>query len=412
MITGRSVVCFSGDDWWYHNPHSRTHIMRVLARNGNRVLFVNSLSTRLPKLTERSARGRVWSKLRSYLKGAVCVEKNLYVVSPLIVPLYGSRVVRWLNKYLVAAQVRWCMRRFRLETPIVWLALPTALEAAHAIPHSLLLYQAADKISAFRGIDKAAITELELRCFREADLVMFPGHEMYERYAHLNHRSYLLEHGVDYEHFAQAASDGTELPEDIAAIPRPIVGYFGEVDYKKVDQALIRHASLARPSWSFVFIGNVSTDISSLAGLPNVHFLGARPYQALPAYAKAFAVCTVPWDSKDEMVRHASPIKIREYLATGRPVVSTDFPEAHRFAPVIAIARDRDEFVVLIEAALGEQEGLRQQRMDGVKGESWESRVEELSELVCAAYPVEQGLSRFRISDGMRSYSNRDECRR
>ena len=384
MITGRSFICFSGDDWWYHNPHSRTHIMRILARNGNRVLFVNSLSTRLPKLTERSARSSVWKKLRSYRKGAVRVEENLYVVSPLVVPFYGSRVVRWLNKYLVAAQVRWCMRKFRLETPIVWLALPTALEAAQAIPHSLLLYQAADKISAYRGIDKAVITQLELRCFREADLVLFPGQEMFGRYSHLNKRSYLLKHGVDYEHFSQAASDGTELPEDIAAIPGPIAGYFGEVDYKKVDQALIRHAALARPSWSFVFIGNVSTDISSLVGLPNVHFLGARPYQVLPAYAKAFAVCTVPWDSEDEMVRHASPIKIREYLATGRPVVSTDFPEAHRFASLIGIARDRDEFVSQIEAALGEKEGLRQRRMDAVRGESWESRVEEVSEMVSA----------------------------
>ena len=384
MITGRSFICFSGDDWWYHNPHSRTHIMRILARNGNRVLFVNSLSTRLPKLTERSARSSVWKKLRSYRKGAVRVEENLYVVSPLVVPFYGSRVVRWLNKYLVAAQVRWCMRKFRLETPIVWLALPTALEAAQAIPHSLLLYQAADKISAYRGIDKAVITELELRCLKEADLVMFPGQEMFGRYGHLNKRSYLMEHGVDYQHFSQAAGGGTEVPEDIATIPGPIVGYFGEVDYKKVDQALIRHAALARPSWSFVFIGNVSTDISSLAGLPNVHFLGARPYQALPAYATAFDVCTVPWDSEDEMIQHASPIKIREYLATGKPVVSTDFPEAHRFASLIGIARDRDEFVSQIEAALGEKEGLRQRRMDAVRGESWESRVEEVSEMVSA----------------------------
>ena len=385
MITGRSVVCFSGTDWWYHNPHSRTHIMRTLARNGNRVLFVNSLSTRLPKLTERSGRTSVWKKLRSYRKGAVCVEKNLFVVTPLALPFFGSSVVRWMNKYLVAAQVRWCMRRFHLETPIVWLALPTALEAAQAIPHSLLLYQAADKISAYRGIDKAVITELELRCFGEADLVMFPGQEMFGRYGHLNKRSYLLEHGVDYEHFSQAAGEGVEPPEDIATIPGPIVGYFGEVDYKKVDQALIRHAALARPSWSFVFIGNVSTDISNLDDLPNVYFLGARSYESLPAYAKAFDVCAVPWDREDEMVRHASPIKIREYLATGRPVVSTDFPEAHTFASLIRIARDRDDFVPQIEAALEENKGLRQLRMDAVKGESWESRVEEVSARIAAA---------------------------
>lgn len=385
MITGRSIVCFSGTDWWYHNPHSRTHIMRILARNNNRVLFVNSLSTRLPKLTERSARASVWKKLRSYRKGAVRVEENLFVVTPLALPFYGSRAVRWLNKYLVAAQMRWCMRRFNIETPIVWLALPTALDAARAIPHSLLLYQAADKISAYRGIDKAVITQLELRCFKEANLVLFPGREMFGRYAHLNQRSYLLEHGVDYEHFSQAANDRTALPEDIATISGPIVGYFGEVDYKKVDQALIRHAALARPSWSFVFIGNVSTDISGLAGLPNVHLLGARPYQALPAYAKAFDVCTVPWDSEDEMIRHASPIKIREYLATGRPVVATDFPEAHRFASLIGIARDRDEFVVKIEAALGESEGLRQQRMDAVKDDSWAKRVEEVSERIAGS---------------------------
>ena len=384
MITGRSIVCFSGTDWWYHNPQARTHIMRILARNGNRVLFVNSLSTRLPKLTERSGRSKVWNKLRSYRKGAVCVEDNLFVVSPLALPFYGSRAARWLNKHAVAAQVRWYLRRFRFDTPIIWLALPTALEAAHAIPHSLLLYEAADKISAYQGVDKAAVTELELRCIREADLAIFPGHEMYGRYARLNRRSYLVEHGVDYGHFSQAAKDATDVPDDIATLPKPIVGYFGAVDYKKVDQALIRHVALARPAWSFVFIGTVSTDISSLEDLTNVHFLGARPYQELPAYAKAFDVCAVPWDSKDEMVRHGSPLKIREYLATGKPVVSTDFPEAHRFASLIDIARDRDDFVALIRAALTENEGLRQQRMDAVKGESWERRAEEASERIAA----------------------------
>ena len=121
MLKGRDILCISSIDWdfiW----QGHQEVMSILARNGNRVLFVNSLSTRLPKLTERSGRGSVWKKLRSYFKGAVRAEENLYVVSPLALPFYGSRAVRWLNKYLVAAQVRWCMRRFGLEAPIVWLA--------------------------------------------------------------------------------------------------------------------------------------------------------------------------------------------------------------------------------------------------------------------------------------------------
>ena len=129
ILTGQSIVCFGGEDWWYHHPHSKNHLMKRFARAGNRVVFVNSISMGLPGLASRDLLPRVARKLRSYAKLARTTEEGITVVSPAALPFYGSRAARAANRRLIAAQVRRLARSRGLTRPIMWVAIPTA-EAA------------------------------------------------------------------------------------------------------------------------------------------------------------------------------------------------------------------------------------------------------------------------------------------
>ena len=122
ILTGKSIVCFGGEDWWYHHPHSKNHLMRRFARAGNRVIFVNSISMGLPGLASKDLLPRVARKLRSYAKLARTTEEGITVVSPAALPFYGSRAARAANRRLITAQVGRLARSRGLTRPILWVA--------------------------------------------------------------------------------------------------------------------------------------------------------------------------------------------------------------------------------------------------------------------------------------------------
>src|SRR3982751_2242074 len=128
MLTGKSIICFGGEDWWYHHPHSKNHLMKRFARACNRVVFVNSISMGLPGFGSKDLLPRLARKLRSYAKLARTTEEGITVVSPAALPFYGSRTARALNRRLITAQVSALARRRGLERPILWIAIPTAAE--------------------------------------------------------------------------------------------------------------------------------------------------------------------------------------------------------------------------------------------------------------------------------------------
>src|SRR5918997_1013209 len=128
MFTGKSIICFGGEDWWYHHPHSKNHLMRRFARAGNKVIFVNSISMGLPSLANKDLLPRVWRKLRSYAKLARTTPEGITVVSPATLPFFGSRAARAVNRHLLSAQINLLARSRKLARPILWIAIPTAAE--------------------------------------------------------------------------------------------------------------------------------------------------------------------------------------------------------------------------------------------------------------------------------------------
>jgi hypothetical protein len=374
-LRGRDIVCFSND--WDGDPLSKTHIMRILARD-NRVLWVNSIGNRAARASAADAR-RAWKKLRDVARGMFEPEPNLHVLAPLYVPAYGSEAVRRLNGALLRAQVRLAMRRLGMRRPIGWSFLPSAAPVIGTLGESLVVYQVVDEFSAFSDAS-AHVAELERRLLRRADLVIASSERLLEDKRRVNPRAVLVRHGVDHAHFARALEPGP-LPAPLRDLPRPVIGFFGLVaDW--IDLELVRRVADAYPQASVVLLGKVTTSLAPLAGARNVHLVGRRPYAELPDWCRGFTVALTPF-RRNALALAANPLKAREYVAAGLPNVCTDLPELRRI-PGCTVARDGDEFVAAVGAALAAG-GPDPARSALVRAEGWEARVEEIRGHVAAA---------------------------
>jgi len=360
--------------------------MRRLAQAGNRVIFINSISMGLPGLKSPDLWSKIKRKLRSYGKLVRQTEEGIVVVSPLVLPFYASRLGRALNRFLLVAQVKLLMVAFDMRSPVLWIAIPTARDVVGRLEESALIYQVSDKYAANsmdHATDSTLITQMHESMLERADLVYYSGRKLYEEELkarpEISLKAKMLEQAVDFDHFAGATSREWDQPSDIASIPQPRLGYFGMIDYWLMDQELIRHVSRKRPEWQWVLIGLKSTRLE-VEDLPNVHYLGSKPYEEMPRYAAQFQVCVLPWVTANEFVSYGSAIKVREYLATGKPVVITPLYEYEPLDGILRISRGYDDFIQKVEDALrGDSETERRARQQAVKESTWDARAEEVS---------------------------------
>lgn len=356
--------------------------MRKFARAGNKVIFVNSISMGLPGLGHKDLLPRIKRKLGSYAKLARDTDEGITVVSPASLPFFGV-AARKVNRRLLAAQIKLLARSRGLTNPILWIAIPTAADMIGALDESAVVYQVSDKYDANtmdHATDPALIRGLHEKAIDAADLIFYSGRKLFTEATRGCERSHLLEQGVDYDHWRRVA-DYVVSPE-IERIPRPRLGYFGAIEPWLVDQELIKRAARERPEWQWVFIGNKSRGLE-IEELPNTHFLPPVAYQELPSYAAGFDVCVLPWETEQSFTSYGSAIKVREYLATGKPVVISPLPEYEPMRDVLRIARTRDDFMRLVEEALGETDpAAAARRQAAVASGTWDARAEWVSELI------------------------------
>ena len=383
MLTNRSIICFAGEDWWYHHPHSKNHLMRRFARAGNKTIFVNSISMGLPGISNKDLIPKILRKLKSYSKLARTTDEGITVVSPAVLPFYGNPATRKLNERLLLAQIGRLAKQKGMTDPILWIAIPTAAKLIGKMNESIVIYQVSDKYDANSEdhmVNPETIRRLHEYAIEHADIVLYSGRKLLEDATTGLEKSYLLEQAVDFEHWAQV--DDLTPPAEIEAIPHPRLGYFGAVEPWLMDQDLIKRASVEHPEWHWVFIGNLARG-TDFADLPNVHFLPAVPYSELPRYAAGFDVCVLPWRTEHAFTSYGSAIKVREYLATGIPVVISPLPEYESMSDVIRIAHSGDEFIRHIEEALNESDPEKARlRQAAVRSGTWDVRAEWVSDLI------------------------------
>jgi glycosyltransferase involved in cell wall biosynthesis len=371
VLYGRDMLCFSHD--WSGDPLSKTHLMRLLAHD-NRVLWVNSIGYRAPTASKADV-GRIIRKLKAAVGPISEVEPNLFVLNPLAVPAWGYAGIRKLNSHLLRMQIRKAMRKLGFQRPINWVFNPAAGVIAGSLQEQQIIYYCVDEYKAFSGVPSSSLSELELDLMIKADLVIVSAERLLRSKAQYNPNTVLVRHGVDWEHFRKAIDPATIIPDELAGLPRPLIGYFGLISSDWVDVPLLVHIAQRFPNGSLVMLGKIAMDVSALRALPNVHLLGRKPYNSLPAFCKGFDAAIIPFPL-NEATLNANPLKAREYLAAGLPVVSTPIPEVEVLGQC-GIGHTPDEFVKRLHEAL-RQPGPDPVRSRSMTTESWSARLDEI----------------------------------
>jgi len=265
------------------------------------------------------------------------------------------------------------------ENPIQWFYDPMAAPAfARQMGEILTVYDCMDELSKFRGAPPE-IVDRELDLLEHADLVFTGGRRLFEIKSQFHDNCHFYGCGVDGEHFGKARDAHISVPPEVASLPKPVLGYFGVID-ERMDYELLEYLAESRPHWSIVLVGPVTRfDPLSLPKKANLHWLGQRSYADLPAICKGFDLCLMPF-ALNESTEFINPTKALEYLATGREIVSTSVPDVvHNFGTVLKIARTREEFLLLCEAALDAPDAERLARgLKMAQENSWEAIVASL----------------------------------
>jgi glycosyltransferase involved in cell wall biosynthesis len=378
-LKGRDIVCVGFADWDTELWTNQHHLMSRLAVD-NRVLFVESLGLRRPQLAGRDLR-RITRRLRRGLAPPRRAD-GLDILSPLVLPLHSSRLARAINRRLLPALVGRAARRLGLHRPILWAYVPQAEALIERLNPSLIVYHCVDDISAHSLIDTASFRAAEERFAGRADLVLASAPELVRRMRALSSNVLEAPNVADTALFAEALGDGEPDPA-IAALPRPRIVFTGAISAVKLDIGLLAELARLRPDWSFALVGPVGagdphTDISRLASEPNVHLLGMREYNQLPAVLSGADAGLIPY-SRNELTNSIFPMKVYEYLAAGLPVVATPLPALEGLAGV-RFAADAPGIASQLEQALAEDSpALRAERSKDALGHSWEARIAEIS---------------------------------
>jgi glycosyltransferase involved in cell wall biosynthesis len=241
-----------------------------------------------------------------------------------------------------------------------------------------VVYYCVDDHASFSGYNRAQVLSDEKELCRRSDLVITTAMALQAAKASWNPNTILVPHGVDYEHFSRAVREELSCPADLAAIPKPRLGFFGLIrDWVDVD--LLAQVAQRRTDWHFVMIGDADSNlnIGKYRSIPNLHFLGRKPYETLPAYCRHLDIGLIPFKINDLTVA-VNPIKLREYLAAGLPVISTPLPEVKLYEKYVEIINSPEAFISAVEKSLSAPATDRIIRHDAMASETWPQKVAQI----------------------------------
>ena len=387
MLSGENIVCLALRAWdspWKNNQQ----VMSLLARS-NRVLYVDPPRSFRQSLTTM----RVGSTNHPTVER---VAEGLFVFrGPWFLSLFrhtrrGATVLNGITQMARTAHLHRVCRQLGFNAPILWFYDPMAAHLLDSFREKLVVYHVIDNYDEYFPATATRFRSLMARRQRmmleRADVVFAISGPLQRRCREVNQNSHVVPNGVDYRLFEQAMR--TEwVPDDVAAIPRPIVGYVGVIQ-PRVDFRLLGEIAARRRDWSFLFVGPTEylkgeEGFETLVRGPNVYYLGPKPAEQIPFYVKACDVGLIPY-RRDGFSPYSDSLKLYEYLACGRPVVSSDMPSSRRFVPLVTIAGGLSEFIAAIEASLAEDGGRTMERMAFARRHSWDRRVDVMRELVGA----------------------------
>ena len=379
------ILCFSTTDWdeiW----GSRQQIMARLAAAGHRVLFVERQVGPEHLLRDRDLRFR---KLNAWRLPALRpFNKNLWLWQPPLLPPahYYSMSLNRLGQSILAARLRPALHELAFEQPLLWLYPPQSAALIGQFSEKLVIYHCIERfVGRQRGHKRKVMQAQEADLLRCADRVFVHTAELRRLYQPLaRHPITLVPSAADVAHFQSTHA----VHPDVSALPRPRLGVSGTLD-ARVDVGLLYNLACSHPEWHLILIGQVRpgrVDLAPLQILPNVHLLGPRRFADLPALLNGMDALLIPYLC-NELTEYISPIKLYEYLAVGKPIISVDLPGVRPLQDWVSLAKDQPGFIQAVQLALDEDdEGQRYTaRRKAAWEHTWDARIKLMWDVVGAA---------------------------
>jgi hypothetical protein len=291
------------------------------------------------------------------------------------------------NQKIAIKFLKRAVQQLKMDKPILWVYIGTILPVIDELNPSVVVSHVVDDWTAFPGIP-GSYADIEAQLLSRSDLTIVSSNHLFETRRKYARNIHLIRHGADLRLFRRALEPELDLPAELNTIPKPRIGYYGALH--KIDMLLVEQCARQLPECSFVFVGPINGQqgigyraTRATQELPNVFFLGARPQGQLPAYLKSFDVAWLPF-KVNELTRSMCPIKMYEYLAAGKSVVSVYLPEIHEMAHVIRIAQDPRQIPSHLYEAVNEDcsSAVVAKRVKSVQHFSWEKRFMLFEELL------------------------------
>lgn len=396
MNSSYDIVAFLSNDW---SQFFRRYLFLSMAKANIdcKILFIQRpiCFFTTPFLNRR--------KIINYLikkEKLIKLSSNLFIYQPIVflhdhlaphVPIAVK-----LNKKLLSYQISKKIDELglRKDNLVSWISDPIQEEYLGLVDEKMRIYDCFDDYFAsagnsfFRSINQLILREN--RILRKVDIVFTVSKELYEKKSKFNKNTYVMPNAVDVELFGKASDQSTPIPSSLSNISHPIIGMIGNLN-QRIDFELIMHIAFAHPEWSIVIVGNwrgadrdfINSDlIKRLKKITNVHWMGHQPLEILPNYLRAFDVCLIPYVPNDPFNISCSPLKLYEYLATGKPIVSTNLPSVYEYSEVIRVGRNHEEFEKEIMLALEEKDELQERRIELANNNSWNNRAKEIFSII------------------------------
>lgn len=331
----KSDILVFGEDWGAH-PSSTQHLFKHLSHS-RRVLWVNSIGLRRPKLNRRDL-SRLTQKAYSLFTSPVKRphrQSPFEVIAPKAVPWPGNPLAKIINHHILGHQIRKKITEKGMSHPLLWTSLPTAVDMLGQFNEKGVIYYCGDDFQTLEGVDHGPVSRCEARLAERADLIFTASEKLAEKFQ--SHKTHYLPHGVDFDAFSTPKSCPAECQTD-----RPICGFYGSIS-QWVDIELIAQTAHRTPHWDFMLIGPLKTDVSALRPLKNVRLLPAQPHARLPSFVQHWQRAILPFKNNAQ-IRACNPLKLREYLGSGTPIISTDFPALAPYREHISIISNSDDF--------------------------------------------------------------------
>jgi len=366
----RSILALGIIPWSFRHQRPQQILSRL--SEGCKVLYVNNFKL-----------GQGWFEPENSLE-IEKIDSNLYVLSPPSDAFVYELVQSEAGCKLLAQVINDSLDRLNMREPILWLDSPYWEPVIKYLSPAKVIYNCMDKFEEFDGLSEKAglIKRFERDILSIADIVMVTSQVLLDKVKYYNENVHLVPNAAEIDHFKQAYEEELEVPIELEEIDGPIVGFFGAIA-EWFDVELVANLAMQEPDISIVLIGNVTIELEELEGYENVYLLGEKPYQQLPNYLQGFDVCIIPF-IKNDLTLSTDPVKLYEYLAANKPVVSIDLPEVRKFAGVIEIADNKEDFCEKVSKLCKEDKDKinREEIQKLLSKNDWTDRVKQIKDLI------------------------------